>query len=97
VASASATGPLPDTGLPLLLGNNGFDESFVGLIDEVRIYALPLTASEIQSLMDMAVAQPPPPAAPQVPANSLYSLAILVLCLLTLGFALQRRPGAHHA
>ncbi|RYE18995.1 MAG: hypothetical protein EOP51_20820, partial [Sphingobacteriales bacterium] len=35
--------------LPIVLGNNAFDERFTGNIDEIRVYNTALTASELQA------------------------------------------------
>jgi hypothetical protein len=53
VSSASAVGPIAtSTGVLRIGGNQTWGEFFDGLIDEVRVYDRPLTATEIQ--VDMA-------------------------------------------
>jgi chitodextrinase len=69
VSSTAVTGSIPVTSLPLTLGGDTvWPEWFKGLMDDVRIYNRPLSASEIQTDMNTPVAPPvtdtTPPSAP---------------------------------
>jgi len=57
VGTKSASGSLEVTTSALVIGNNGYDEEFIGRLDEVRVYDVPLSASEIQ--IDMSTAAAP--------------------------------------
>ena len=51
-ASANVSGAIQSSSSPLWIGGNQYDENFVGLIDDVRVYNRALTQAEIQT--DMA-------------------------------------------
>jgi hypothetical protein len=55
--TSAAPGTLPNTGGPLRIGGNAmWGEYFAGLIDEVRVYNRALSAAEIQTDMNAAIA-----------------------------------------
>jgi hypothetical protein len=52
VASGNVAGAIQQSSNPLWIGGNQYNEDFIGLIDDVRVYNRALTQAEIQS--DMA-------------------------------------------
>ncbi len=75
VSTQAATGSIVEQGGVLRLGGDSvFGEYFNGLIDEVRVYNLALTASQIQTDMNTPVNPPndnqPPTVALTAPANN---------------------------
>jgi uncharacterized repeat protein (TIGR02543 family) len=50
VASKSASGNIQDSGMPVYIGNHPAWNAFKGIIDDVHIYNIALTLSEIQAL-----------------------------------------------
>jgi hypothetical protein len=56
VASATATGNMATSALPLRIGGNAvWSEWFKGLIDELRVYNRALSPAELQSAMNTAI------------------------------------------
>jgi glucose/arabinose dehydrogenase/PKD repeat protein len=73
---ALAPGAMTPSAGPLRIGGNGiWSEWFSGLIDEVRVYARPLSAAEIQRDMSAPVDGPAPPAdtTPPGPPTELFA------------------------
>jgi hypothetical protein len=77
VASKSVSGTIKTTTDPLHIGGDWDSEMFTGVIDNVRIYNIALTQSQIQTDMNTAISAqpmllqasfPPPGAAPITPA-----------------------------
>ena len=48
-ASANVSGAIQQSSNPLWIGGNQYNENFVGLIDDVRVYNRALTQAEIQT------------------------------------------------
>jgi len=58
--NAPFTGPIIQTGQPLLLGRNGAGtDLFRGILDDVRVYSRPLSPTEVQALFNIK-----PPSSP---------------------------------
>ncbi len=59
VASRAQTGPIATSTFPLEIGGDSlYGQSFAGAIDDVRVYARALSASEIQAAMNQGVGAP---------------------------------------
>jgi hypothetical protein len=73
VSSVSVSGSIvSSTGLLKIGGNAIWNEDFAGLIDEVRVYNRPLTATELNTDMSTAVGEPnpsPPPPTDTTPPS----------------------------
>ena len=75
-----ATGLLGTSSLPLRIGANSLGgETFIGFIDELRIYDRALSAAEIQSDMALPVQ---PPLVPAVPGTTPAAILLLIASLL---------------
>src|SRR5262249_39281334 len=103
VASQARTGAIATSTNPLTIGGDSiYGQNFAGLIDEVRVYNVALSAAQIQSDMNTPVAaDTQPPTAPGTPTGNGVSGTQINLSwaaatdnLAVTGYQLERCQGA---